>query len=86
MNSFVDLVISILFEEETPESLISEVRPDYLVKGEDWKEKGVVGRDIVESYGGRIVLAPLVPGMSTTDVVRRVRGENDPPPEQGEGG
>lgn len=67
----VDYVVS--FEEETPESLIRRVRPDVLIKGEDWAEKGVVGRDFVESAGGRVVLLPLVDGLSTTTLIERIR-------------
>jgi len=44
------------------------------VKGEDWKDKGVVGADVVTSYGGSVVLAPLLPGRSTTAILRRGRG------------
>ena len=50
------------------------MRPDVLVKGEDWRDKGVVGREFVESHGGRVVLAPLVKGLSTTGIVDRIRG------------
>lgn len=61
-----------IFDDDTPAALIKEVLPDILVKGEDWREKGVVGRDTVEGRGGRVILAPLVPGISTTDVVERI--------------
>jgi D-beta-D-heptose 7-phosphate kinase / D-beta-D-heptose 1-phosphate adenosyltransferase len=67
----VDYVI--IFEDSTPERMIRAVRPDVLVKGEDWRKKGVVGREFVESYGGRVVLAPLVGGLSTTGIVERIR-------------
>ncbi|MFO8014943.1 MAG: D-glycero-beta-D-manno-heptose 1-phosphate adenylyltransferase [Phycisphaerae bacterium] len=63
----------VLFDEDTPQRLIEAVRPDVLVKGEDWRDKGVVGREFVESHGGRVVLAPLVEGLSTTDLVSRIR-------------
>ncbi len=66
----VDYVV--LFDEPTPEALIREVRPDVLVKGEDWAEKGVVGREFVESDGGKVVLAPLVEGISTSDIISRI--------------
>jgi len=71
----------VLFDEDTPQRLIEAVRPDVLIKGEDWRDKGVVGREFVESYGGRVVLAPLVKGLSTTDLVDRIRdaGAADPP-------
>jgi D-beta-D-heptose 7-phosphate kinase / D-beta-D-heptose 1-phosphate adenosyltransferase len=66
----VDYVV--VFDDDTPESLINEVKPDILVKGEDWRDKGVVGRESVEARGGKVVLAPMVPGISTTDVVKRI--------------
>ncbi len=69
----VDAVVP--FEEETPRLLIEAVTPDVLVKGADWADKGVVGREWVESHGGRVVLAPLVPGRSTTAILERARGE-----------
>lgn len=68
----VDYVVG--FEEATPESLIRRVRPDVLIKGQDWDEKGVVGREFVESAGGRVVLLPLVEGLSTTTLIERIRG------------
>ncbi len=61
------------FGEDTPEQLIERVSPDVLVKGRDWAEKGVVGREWVEAHGGRVVLADLVPDRSTTDLWRRAR-------------
>lgn len=63
----------VVFHEDDPLALLHEVRPDVLVKGEDWKDKGVVGRDLVEGYGGQVVLAPLLPGRSTTEALRRAR-------------
>jgi D-beta-D-heptose 7-phosphate kinase/D-beta-D-heptose 1-phosphate adenosyltransferase len=67
----VDYIVS--FDEDTPRKLIEEIRPDILVKGEDWKEKGVVGREFVESLGGRVILAPLVPGVSTSQIIERAK-------------
>jgi len=61
-----------LFDEPDPLSLIRRVRPDVLVKGEDWAGKGVVGADFVEGYGGRVRLLPLVEGLSTTAIVERM--------------
>ena len=66
----VDYVV--IFEEETPLALIKSLQPDILVKGEDWRLKGVVGREVVEARGGRVVIAPLVAGISTTDVIQRI--------------
>jgi len=61
-----------MFDEESPIKLIELVKPDVLVKGEDWRDKGVVGQDFVESRGGRVVLAPLVNGASTTNIVDKI--------------
>ncbi len=60
----VDYVV--IFQEDTPEKVIRTLRPDILVKGGDWKRKGVIGQDFVASYGGKTVLLPLVKGYSTT--------------------
>jgi D-beta-D-heptose 7-phosphate kinase/D-beta-D-heptose 1-phosphate adenosyltransferase len=66
----VDLVVP--FDEPTPVQLIERVRPDVLCKGEDYRGKVVVGREVVESYGGVVQLVPLLPGMSTTHVIDRI--------------
>ncbi|HXI35181.1 MAG TPA: D-glycero-beta-D-manno-heptose 1-phosphate adenylyltransferase [Gemmatimonadales bacterium] len=68
----VDCVV--LFEEDTPLELIHALRPDVLVKGADYGRDQIVGADDVEGWGGRVVRVPLVPGKSTTDLVRRLRG------------
>lgn len=70
--SCVDYVVG--FEEATPETLIRKLRPDVLVKGEDWAGKGVVGADFVEKHGGRVVLVPLLEGRSTSGLIDRIRG------------
>jgi len=67
----VDAVVA--FSDDTPQDLIEAVTPDVLVKGADWADKGVVGREWVESHGGQVVLAPLVPGRSTTAILERAR-------------
>jgi D-beta-D-heptose 7-phosphate kinase / D-beta-D-heptose 1-phosphate adenosyltransferase len=65
----VDLVV--VFEEDTPLELIRRVRPAVLVKGADYHIAEVVGRDVVEEAGGKVLLVSLVPGHSTTGLVRR---------------
>jgi D-beta-D-heptose 7-phosphate kinase / D-beta-D-heptose 1-phosphate adenosyltransferase len=65
----VDLVV--VFEEDTPLELLKRVRPAVLVKGADYKRDEVVGGDVVEAAGGTVVLIDLVPGHSTTSMVRR---------------
>lgn len=68
----VDLVV--IFEDDTPLSLIKTIRPDVLVKGKDYSEDQIVGGDEVKSYGGSIVLADLVDGHSTSGTIRRMAG------------
>ncbi len=67
----VDLVV--VFPEDTPLRLLQTLRPDVLVKGADYTRESVVGGDLVESYGGRVVLADLSPGHSTSETIRRLR-------------
>jgi len=62
-----------VFEDDTPEKLIRKVKPDVLVKGEDWSGKRVAGADFVESNGGRVVFAPLVQGKSTTNLIAKAK-------------
>jgi rfaE bifunctional protein nucleotidyltransferase chain/domain len=61
-----------LFDETTPLTLIEYLRPDVLVKGGDWNEASVVGRDAVRSWGGRVVIIPLTEGVSTTNIVEKI--------------
>ncbi len=67
---FVDYVV--IFEEPTPYELISKIVPDVLVKGSDWSPENVVGRDIVEANGGKVVLIELTPNRSTTNIIKTV--------------
>ncbi|MFZ9963889.1 MAG: D-glycero-beta-D-manno-heptose 1-phosphate adenylyltransferase [Terrimicrobiaceae bacterium] len=66
----VDFVV--IFEEDEPRDLIAQILPDVLVKGNDWAHY-VSGRDIVEANGGRVVLAEMVEGRSTTATIERMR-------------
>jgi D-beta-D-heptose 7-phosphate kinase/D-beta-D-heptose 1-phosphate adenosyltransferase len=61
----------IVFDEDTPLELLQAIQPDVLVKGADYAESEVVGADLVKARGGRIVLATLVPGQSTTAMIER---------------
>ncbi len=65
-----------IFSEETPYKIISELKPDVLVKGGDWKIAEVVGRDIVEANGGRVVIIPQVEGSSTSEIIGRIKKVN----------
>lgn len=68
----VDLVC--LFEEDTPLDLIKQIRPDLLIKGADYTREAVIGADLVESWGGSVALAQLLPGHSTTETLKKLRG------------
>jgi D-glycero-beta-D-manno-heptose 1-phosphate adenylyltransferase len=63
----------VIFDEDTPRNLILAVQPDVLVKGADWAKDAIVGRDIVEARGGRVVRVAIEPGHSTTKIVERIR-------------
>ncbi len=65
----VDLVV--VFEQDTPVDLIRRIKPAVLVKGADYRIEEVVGRDLVEAYGGKIILVDLMPGHSTSALVQR---------------
>lgn len=60
------------FEEDTPHEIISELIPDYLVKGEDWDIEKIVGRDIVEENGGEVKRIKFVSDRSTTDIISTI--------------
>jgi len=65
----------VIFDEDTPENLISIIQPDILVKGKDYENKSIAGQDIVEKNGGKVVLLDLVANHSTTNIVKTIRGE-----------
>jgi D-glycero-beta-D-manno-heptose 1-phosphate adenylyltransferase len=67
----VDAVV--VFDEDTPHDIIKTLQPDVLVKGADWGEDAIVGRDIVEARGGRVVRIQLAEGYSTTKIIERIR-------------
>ena len=66
----VDVVV--LFDEETPYELIRRIQPDVLVKGADWSEASMIGRDIVEARGGRVIRIPFETGYSTTSIIEKI--------------
>jgi len=63
----------VAFAEDTPLALIEMLQPDVLVKGEDWAADDIVGRDVVLARGGRVERIDLVPGLSTSEIIRRIR-------------
>jgi rfaE bifunctional protein nucleotidyltransferase chain/domain len=66
---------AVIFDEDTPHQIISAIQPDILVKGADWGPGNIVGRDVVEARGGKVVRITLTPGLSTTELIRRVHGK-----------
>ena len=70
----VDYVI--LFNEPDPHSLIAALQPDVLVKGGDWPVERIIGREIVEARGGIVKTIPLVPNISTTSLIQRIREQS----------
>jgi D-beta-D-heptose 7-phosphate kinase/D-beta-D-heptose 1-phosphate adenosyltransferase len=67
----VDAVV--IFDEETPLAVISALQPDVLVKGADWGEDAIVGREVVEARGGAVVRVPIEAGYSTTAIVKKIK-------------
>ena len=67
----VDFVV--IFDESDPRQLIAAVQPDVLVKGGDWAIDRIVGRELVEARGGVVKTIPLIPGLSTTGLLQRIR-------------
>ncbi len=71
----IDFIV--IFDEPDPLSTITQVKPDILVKGEDWAQKGVIGREFVESRGGEVRLAPMVEGKSSTATIEKMKSEDN---------
>ena len=69
---------AVIFDEDTPHDLIAALQPDTLVKGADWAEDAIVGRDIVEGRGGRVVRVAVEPGYSTTAIIQRIKDMPQP--------
>ncbi|WP_370516791.1 D-glycero-beta-D-manno-heptose 1-phosphate adenylyltransferase [Thermodesulfobacterium sp. TA1] len=67
----VDYIV--VFDEETPERLIKELKPDFLVKGADWEENKIVGADFVKSYGGKVVRIKFSYQVSTTNLINQIK-------------
>jgi len=68
----VDAVV--VFDEDDPHQIISRLQPDVLVKGADWAPDAIIGRDLVQSRGGRVVRVPLAEGYSTSAIIEKIKG------------
>ena len=73
LRALASVDVAVIFDEDTPHDVISRIQPDVLVKGADWAEDRIVGRDVVEARGGRVVRVELAPGHSSTNIIGRVR-------------
>lgn len=67
----VDFVV--IFEDDTPEKLIRIIKPDFLVKGGDYKIDEIAGATFVRSYGGKVVLVPFIEGKSTSKLIQKIK-------------
>lgn len=73
LASFIFTDAIVLFDEETPFSLINKLRPDVLVKGGDYKENEIVGAEIVKNSGGQLIILPFLEGYSTTMIENKIK-------------
>ena len=71
----VDVVC--LFDEDTPLELLKKVKPDFLIKGGDYKLDQIIGRDLVESQGGQVLTIPFIEGKSSTSIIDQIKTENE---------
>lgn len=76
LSALEDVDSVVIFNDPTPHDIISFIKPDYLFKGSDWKDKVVVGRDILKEYGGKVRLLPYLKGYSTTSILRKICRKN----------
>jgi len=67
----VDFVV--IFDEETPLEIIKYILPDILVKGGDWDKKEIIGTDVLDGTGGRVVVIPFVEGKSTSGIIDKIK-------------
>src|SRR5512140_2483742 len=67
----VDAVV--VFDEDDPHAIITAIQPDILVKGADWAADRIIGRDVVEARGGKVVRIAFAPGYSTTSIIEKIR-------------
>ena len=77
LSQLVSVDAVCIFDEDTPRKLLEDIKPDILVKGGDYTVEEVVGRDIVERYGGKVMTVPLIKGQSTTSLIYKI-SETEP--------
>ena len=72
LSSLRDVDYVVIFNEPDPYNTIAALRPDILVKGGDWSIENIIGRDIVESYGGKVCTIPFIEGASSTNIIESI--------------
>jgi D-beta-D-heptose 7-phosphate kinase/D-beta-D-heptose 1-phosphate adenosyltransferase len=77
----VDAVV--IFDEDDPHAIISAIQPDVLVKGADWPADQIIGRDVVEARGGKVIRIAFAPGYSTTGIIEKIQALGAQSPEPG---
>jgi D-beta-D-heptose 7-phosphate kinase/D-beta-D-heptose 1-phosphate adenosyltransferase len=73
LSQLIPVDVVVIFEQPTPAELIEKLQPDILVKGADYSLNNVVGKDVVEKSGGKVVLIPLTPGKSSTSIINKMQ-------------
>jgi rfaE bifunctional protein nucleotidyltransferase chain/domain len=73
LSALASVDAAVIFDEDTPHAVITQIQPDILVKGADWGPDNIVGRDVVERRGGRVIRIELAQGFSTTGLIRKSR-------------
>jgi rfaE bifunctional protein nucleotidyltransferase chain/domain len=66
---------AVIFDEDTPHAIVSALQPDILVKGADWAEGTIIGADVVEARGGKVVRIALAEGYSTTSLIQKIQSQ-----------
>jgi rfaE bifunctional protein nucleotidyltransferase chain/domain len=73
LSALASVDAAVIFDEDTPHAVITQIQPDILVKGADWGPDNIVGRDVVERRGGRVIRIELAQGFSTTGLIGKSR-------------
>ena len=73
LAAVMDVDYVAIFDEPDPLAIITEIKPHVLVKGEDWAEGAVIGQEVVESEGGKVIRVPLIKGVSTSRLIERIK-------------
>jgi D-beta-D-heptose 7-phosphate kinase/D-beta-D-heptose 1-phosphate adenosyltransferase len=73
LAAMTDVDYVVIFNELDPLAIISDLKPDVLIKGEDWAEGTIIGQDVVEARGGKVIRVSLKKGVSTTNLIKKIK-------------